>query len=434
MASLARSTRPARGGLVTVATPAPHAPSLLPSASSDLMLAQSLVSAARRPLPADLIRSMWNPWTCPADLLPYMAAGLGLEIWRDSWPEGRQREIIADIWRLKRNKTKLKGIREYLGLVDATLVSAHRPRDACWLVRTMTEAERAAQMAAMPQIRIHPPKAVAATLPRAFVSGRFVRQALCGRALCASDAAALYAGRADYVDGGVETPVTLRGIDGTLDASITITLAAPGSIAKLFVARGRAFLGRGALMASDAGDHVLAITPSKAAPSFAVPRGLVPSTVRPVHVAEVAAGRPGQIFLGRAGVGRGALLASDALDHVYDQVTLFDPSRTVTTRTPYSFVGSTRMRRRAYTAEILVDVPLTRPALGANFGQPVGGRFVRRSDMSPFWDAVRAVRTAKAFRDNVWIDTQLYRPIRFSAGLRFGDPGFARFGDSRKTT
>ena len=422
-------------GAVQLYTPAPHAPSLLPSASPDWMLAHSLANAARRPLPADLIRSMWNPAACPLDLLPYMAAGLGLELWDAAWPEARQREVVADVWRLKRNKTKLKGIAGYLGLAGAGLVSAHRPRDAAWLVRTMTEAERAAQMAAMPQIRIHPAAAVAATLPKAFVSGRLQRQALCGRALLASDAAALFAGRAEYVDRGVSTTVTLRG-GGDLLAGITVAIGAPASVAKPFLggtAIGRA-VGRGALLASDAGEHVLSIVPDAAAPSFAVPTGLVPVTVRPVQVAETVAGRPGQVFVGRASVGAGALLASDADAHVYDQVTLFDPTRTVPTRSPYSFVGYTRLRRRAYTAEVRIDVTLQRPARGAGFGQPVGGRFVRRSDLSPFWNAVAAVNTAKAVRDTVWIDTQLYSPIRFSAGLRFGDPGFADFGDSRKAS
>lgn len=417
-------------------------PSLLPSNASAYELAHSDVSGARRPLPAWLIKSVWNPWTCPLDLLPYLAAGLGLEIWRDSWPEARKREVVAAIWHLKRNKTKLKGIKEYLALVDAQLVSAHRPRDKRWWVQSQTPEERAVQMAAMPQIHIAIAAAPApAPRAKAFWSGRFLKQFWCpGRAWMASDAAARHAARATYVDRGVVTPVTVRGLDGPLGASMEVALSAGASVAKLFWGA-RRFWGAGAaFMASDADSQVLSITPSRAAPAFAVPRGLVPVTVRPEHVAETVPRRAGMGFWG-GGRFRGfawgagtAFRPSDAEAHVYDRVTLFDPARLVPSRQPYSFWGWSRWGRAPFTAEIRVDVRLTRPALQHGYGQPWGRRFWRRSDMTPFWDAVAAVRAAKAFRDTVWIDTALYAPIQFSAGLRFGDAGFTHFGDQRKLT
>ncbi|MBY6244109.1 phage tail protein I, partial [Methylosinus sp. Sm6] len=87
---------------------------LLPPDSSDPWeIAQSLTSAARRPLDADIIRRVWNPATCPEELLPYLAWGLGFEIWDDDWPEAKKREIVANIWRYKRRKTTLAGIRDY---------------------------------------------------------------------------------------------------------------------------------------------------------------------------------------------------------------------------------------------------------------------------------------------------------------------------------
>ena len=101
--------------------------SLLPSNATPFERAQSLADAVRWPLPVDLVKSVWNPATCPLDLLPYLAAGLGLEIWHDDWSEAFKRATIADIWALKRNKTKLKGLAAYAGLEGGRIVKAVRP-------------------------------------------------------------------------------------------------------------------------------------------------------------------------------------------------------------------------------------------------------------------------------------------------------------------
>ena len=102
-------------------------PSLLPPNSTPWELAQSLTSANRRPLPTDLPRLVWNPDVCPVDLLPYLAWGLGLEIWKDDWPEAKKRALIKRIWLLKRRKTTLQGIRDYVDLVGGVIVKAVRP-------------------------------------------------------------------------------------------------------------------------------------------------------------------------------------------------------------------------------------------------------------------------------------------------------------------
>src|ERR1700722_17204516 len=114
--------------------------SFLPQNRSTFEHIESLTSATRRPLHTDLIKSLWNPTTCPLDLLPYLAWGLGLEIWDENWGEAQKREIVANIWSLKRQKTTLAGIRAYVNLVGANVVKAVRPRDKMWLVPSMSEA------------------------------------------------------------------------------------------------------------------------------------------------------------------------------------------------------------------------------------------------------------------------------------------------------
>lgn len=416
--------------------------SLLPSEASRWEQAQELTDAARWPLPTHLVKDVWNPDTCPARLLPYLAAGLGLEIWNDSWSEARQREICRDIWRLKRNKTKLKGLVAYAALAGANVVAAKRPRDKMWWSGGQTDAQRAATMAAMPQIQIavYPPP-VGAPRGKKFWSGRFinVRQTWSrGHSWTASDAPARYEQRASYVDGGVLRPVTIKGADGPLGATLRVELRAAGGVAKLFWGARRFWGYRAAYVPSDAADHVLVITPSAGGLNFAVPTGLVPATVRPVRVSAPSPGRPAQRFWGAgrtAGLvwgARGAYRGGDAERHVYDAITLFDPARLGASRQPYSFWGFSRWGRPPFEAQLRLDVPLTRGPFEQGYGKPWGRRFWRRADMTPLWRALAALKVSQAYRDTVWVDLRLHEPVQFSPGLRFGDPSFTKFGDLRK--
>lgn len=417
-------------------------PSLLPQNATRWEQAQELTDAQRWPLPVHLIKDVWNPDTCPLELLPYFAAGLGFEIWDDSWTEQKQREVCWNIWRYKRNKTKLKGIAGYAGLAGAKVIGAARPRDKRWWSGGQTEAQREAQMAWMPEIRIpvYPPQGIALPV-RKFWGGRHTIQTWsAGKVWQPSDAYERYVSRASYVDRGVTTPITVKGIDGPLDANLRVELRQPSSVAKMFWGRRRSAWGAGAVfMASDAGEHVIAITPSLDGMSFAVPAGLVPVTVRPVRVVETAPCRPGQRFWGAGHAShalywgtRGFYTASDAERHVYDRLTLFDPTRLGPSRQPFSFWGSSRWGRAAFTSELRLDVTLTRGPFHHGYGRPWGRNFWRKADMEPLWRALTAVKASQAFRDTVWVDLRLHEPITFSPGLRFGDAGFSNFGDVRK--
>jgi phage tail P2-like protein len=39
--------------------------------------------------------TLWNPATCPAALLPWLAWALSVDEWDGTWPEARQRAVIA---------------------------------------------------------------------------------------------------------------------------------------------------------------------------------------------------------------------------------------------------------------------------------------------------------------------------------------------------
>lgn len=65
--------------------------SILPSNSTPLELA--LEQVINRPIP-NLIGDMWNPDTCPVELLNYLAFSLAVEVWDDSWSESVKRTVI----------------------------------------------------------------------------------------------------------------------------------------------------------------------------------------------------------------------------------------------------------------------------------------------------------------------------------------------------
>jgi phage tail P2-like protein len=78
------------------------------------------VSAVPIPLP-----SIWDPWTCPVELLPWLAWGLSIDAWESAWSEQRKRLEVARAIDLQRRKgtraaveAVLAGFDELLELVE----------------------------------------------------------------------------------------------------------------------------------------------------------------------------------------------------------------------------------------------------------------------------------------------------------------------------
>ena len=53
----------------------------------------SLATGRAVPVPN---RQLWNPWTCPVGILPWLAWALKVDEWDAAAPEDRKRQIIAD--------------------------------------------------------------------------------------------------------------------------------------------------------------------------------------------------------------------------------------------------------------------------------------------------------------------------------------------------
>lgn len=83
--------------------------SLLPPNATDSELAMEASTARLAALPVGL-RSLWNPATCPAALLPWLAWGLSVDTWSPDWPEATKRARIARAIEIQRRKGTLAGI------------------------------------------------------------------------------------------------------------------------------------------------------------------------------------------------------------------------------------------------------------------------------------------------------------------------------------
>lgn len=65
------------------------------------------------------IDSLWNPWTCPASALPWLAWALHVDNWDTGWTETQKRQVIAasfNVHRVKGTVGAVKRVADSFGL------------------------------------------------------------------------------------------------------------------------------------------------------------------------------------------------------------------------------------------------------------------------------------------------------------------------------
>lgn len=83
---------------------------LLPTGSSPLEVAAAKACAEIEKTPVS-IRELWNPDTCPANLLPWLAWSFSVDRWDDTWPEATKRAVIRDAYFIHCHKGTIGAIR-----------------------------------------------------------------------------------------------------------------------------------------------------------------------------------------------------------------------------------------------------------------------------------------------------------------------------------
>ncbi len=58
--------------------------------------------------------TLWNPWNCPAEFLPFLAWSVSVDTWDSDWPERIKRARIASSFQIQRHKGTAKSIAELI--------------------------------------------------------------------------------------------------------------------------------------------------------------------------------------------------------------------------------------------------------------------------------------------------------------------------------
>ncbi len=377
-------------------------PSLLPIAGV-AERCHSLVNASRWPrlfAEAELLRTLWDPWKCPADQLPLLAWAWSVDFWRSTWPEHRKRQVIAESPAYHEAKTTVAGYRMALGYVDAQLVRARLPRHALFAGATPTAGSHAAWLSGLPEIRIY----LAAYRIKTKRKGRFV-----GR-LFAGSAARVVLGRRRaelHRDGSIQTLVFagVRIDDSGRLLSDPERLVIPGP-QRSTVQAGKRFRGRSVADGRLAGRRVIALSFATGGDMFipnAVSPGLSAIDAEPRRMWEARPGGQG-LFACRSRRRRG-VRPNRADEQAYLSIRLADGGSEQLGRMR-NRVGRSRLRRKAFTASLLVHAP--GPAQRAF---PVKGRYVRRGPEERVAELLNAVGVTQAARDTLFVDINSLRPL-----------------------
>lgn len=95
-------------------------PSLLPpnATQTELAIEGALCRAFELPVP---LRQLWNPDTCPVELLPWLAWSLSIDTWKDYWPESVKRRRIKQAVEIQRRKGTVKSVQDVVASFGANL-------------------------------------------------------------------------------------------------------------------------------------------------------------------------------------------------------------------------------------------------------------------------------------------------------------------------
>ena len=100
---------------------------LLPPNASAQEYALEGATARLGEVPAPL-RNVWNPDTCPASMLPWLAWAFGVDEWDSAWSEDAKRQTIRDAVMIQRRKGTVWSIKRAIaaaGFGDSQLIEGN---------------------------------------------------------------------------------------------------------------------------------------------------------------------------------------------------------------------------------------------------------------------------------------------------------------------
>lgn len=394
-------------------------------------------------------RTLMDPWNCPSEMLPWLAASWGVDLWYNDWPDALKRSMIANIVPLKRGKGTLAGVEAYLEYVDAFVLKAVTPPATAFYRGAMTDASRLAFLDSLPEIRMYPFATYRIAPPfRSFMNleGK-VSKYFCYKTTGSlyksfgqtSDGPSLYGKKAELID-PLHPEIPPEPIEYT---SFQDPLN-PVLIETVFIGfndNQRSFYGKSFYendgthywrrfftQTSRATSNIVSVTlDDNALSQFAVFSGDVTTDVRPQRefVIRNAPSRAftrfagyARSFYGRYGLLPGFYRATAAPLQIYDFIAIYDASRLTQMRQARSFYGRSRLGIANYNAELNISFPMTRTKYrAANW---YGTWFMKAWDRTPLYRMLDAVHISKSQRDRVLINTSNYDYVKLSSKLHLG--------------
>lgn len=393
---------------------------LLPDNRAPFEEAADLTGARIGALPIGL-RELVQPYAVPASHLPWLAWGLGVDLWDKDWPAEKQRARTARSLPFHAIKGTQTAMAEALAVMGAEACRFVVPPAKTYLSKALTETERAAYLDRFAQLRVYPFVARG-------VSGRNTRYlsapdgpgiAFAGPNTPVSVTGTRYVRTAKLHDRGVETTLTTRTVTPETVGSFEaveydeVVLGPKPTAAVHLTAPPKA---RAYLIDDRSVRRRIVRIPREVTYSYRLGRQqyttVLPKNelidVRPQQVAERHPAQRRSVFPSAAGQHmRGACLPDTiAWRYLYDRWHIHDPDRVPADRTRTTHLGNTRLGMPAYHAEVLTRIKGRQyPRTAARF---VNGYFVAASQQ-PVADVREAVVVAKSLRDKVLIDTKTYR-------------------------
>ena len=148
--------------------------SQLPSNATPWMLAVSATSAERFDAliaETDKLATLWDPWTCPAAWLPYLARAVQVPVWDEAWPDETKRAVIDRTPHWQHFRGTIPTLEEVVAYAGGRVVSVLAPPLSPIAGARATAEEMRAWLDRLPQIRVTtsvdviPPWGVVADLP-----------------------------------------------------------------------------------------------------------------------------------------------------------------------------------------------------------------------------------------------------------------------------
>jgi hypothetical protein len=362
-------------------------------------------------LDTDRIRNLWNPWTCDADDLPYLAWALSVDVWDTRWPLTKKRSVVANALKHHRIKGTQAGIETYLGLVDTKVVQTITPGVKLFSGPSLTREQREAWLSKLPQIRIYRAYSRGTPGSRLFSGGQLQSRFREGRFPQPSEAAKRLRPRVDWVVNDAATDATVLPLDVNT-YQIFINTKDQGSIFSNQSPKRKRFF-----LPSKAAKRILTVTPVSTSPwRTAIGPTLTPISSEPELVAQRHQAGPG-VFTGTRPK-KHILVPSRARFHLYQRFAVDDGSAPAK-RPSIRFSGVGRYGYPGHKAELTLQLRAPIDTRKARIGgQPTAAqRFLMPHNGEPLRRAKAAIVASKRLSDKIVVRTDTSRGI--TAGLPF---------------